>query len=455
MTAIDGPTRAAPPRRRRRRTDRLASVWLVAALVIAGIGLVSRSALPQPLWTLVHVVTLGVLTNAILQWSWYFARTLLRLPDDDPRAGRDAVIRTIAFNVVLVGLFVAMWTARTVAVVAFATGIGAVIAWHGLALLRAARTRLVSRFAVVVRFYVAAAAFLVVGCALAGIIAIAMLDPTAPAWTVDMRDRLTVAHALVNVGGWIGLSIAGTLVTLGPTMLRTRIDSHAVTLAVRALPLLVGGIAVAAVAAIGGIMPGVGMGLLIFVAALVPGVAVPLVRTALAKSPSTYATWTMTAGLAWVAVAVTAVSVGAFAAPDAGAFRASNLPWIAVLGIGGIGQVFVGALTYLLPVVVGGGPAALRAGMAVLETGWPARVAVRNTAIGLLAVTGTTGTDLSTWWWALVLLTFAGDVVLLAVAGTRQVRVLRAALSPAVPAGASATSNVNHPPEPTPGGDGA
>ena len=448
MTAIDGPTRAAPPRRRRPRTDRLASVWLVAALVIAGIGLVSRSALPQPLWTLVHVVTLGVLTNAILQWSWYFARTLLRLPDDDPRAGRDAVIRTVAFNVVLVGLFAAMWTARTIAVVAFATGIGAVIAWHGLALLRAARTRLVSRFAVVVRFYVAAAAFLVVGSALAGIIAVAMLDPTAPAWTVDLRDRLTVAHALVNVGGWIGLSIAGTLVTLGPTMLRTRIDPHAVNLAVRALPLLVGGIAVAAVAAIGGIMPGVGIGLLLFVAALIPGIAVPLVRTALAKSPSTYATWTMTAGLAWVAVAVTAVSVGAFAAPDAGALRASNLPWIAVLGIGGISQVFVGALTYLLPVVVGGGPAALRAGMAVLETGWPARVAVRNTAIGLLAVTGTTGTDLSTWWWALVLLTFAADVVLFAVAGARQVRVRRAALSPA-------TTNVNHPPEPTPGGDGA
>ena len=175
MTAIDGPTRAAPPRRRRPRTDRLASVWLVAALVIAGIGLVSRSALPQPLWTLVHVVTLGVLTNAILQWSWYFARTLLRLPDDDPRAGRDAVIRTVAFNVVLVGLFAAMWTARTIAVVAFATGIGAVIAWQGLALLRAARTRLVSRFAVVVRFYVAAAAFLVVGSALAGIIAVAVL----------------------------------------------------------------------------------------------------------------------------------------------------------------------------------------------------------------------------------------------------------------------------------------
>lgn len=452
MTSIAGPTCTVPPRRRRRRTDRVASAWLVAALVVAALGLMSRSALPQPLWTLVHVVTLGVLTNAILQWSWYFARALLRLSVDDPRAGRDAVIRTVAFNVVLVGLFAAMWTTSTRAVVVLATAIGAVIAWHGFALVRAARTRLASRFAVIARFYIAAAAFLVVGCGLAGVVAVAMLDPTAPAWTVDLRDRLTVAHAVVNVGGWIGLSIAGTLVTLGPTMLRTRMAPQAVGSAVRALPWLVGGVAVAAVAAIAGVMPGVGVGLLVFVAALVPGIASPLVRATLVKSPRTYATWTMSAGLGWVTVAVTAVSIGAFTAPDATALRVSNLPWIAVLGFGGIGQVFVAALTYLLPVVVGGGPVALRTGMTVLETAWPARVAIRNTAIGLLAVTGTAGKDLRTWWWALVLLTFAIDVVLLAVAGARQVRARRSTPTSPIPIPAPTTSASNQPRDTPPGG---
>jgi nitrite reductase (NO-forming) len=202
-------TIAAPARTpRRRRTDRLASMWLLAALVIGAIGLGSRSVLPQPLWTLVHVITLGVLTNAILQWSWYFTRTLLRLPDDDHRAGRDAAIRTITFNALLVALFTSMWLGSAIGTACLASAIGFVIAWHGLALLRASRTRLASRFSVLVRFYVVASAFLVVGCAIAGLIAVAMFAPVPPRWILDHRDDLTVAHAVVNVGGWIGLSIA-------------------------------------------------------------------------------------------------------------------------------------------------------------------------------------------------------------------------------------------------------
>ena len=62
------------------RTDRLTTVWLCLAVLAAGATTVFRTALPQPLWTTIHLVTLGVLTNGILQWSWYFARALLRLP---------------------------------------------------------------------------------------------------------------------------------------------------------------------------------------------------------------------------------------------------------------------------------------------------------------------------------------------------------------------------------------
>ncbi len=415
-----------PPNRRRRRTDRLTSTWLVIAVALGAFGLMTKSVLPQPLWSMVHVVTLGVLTNAILQWSWYFTRTLLRLPEDDARAGRDAVIRSAVFNLALVALFAAMWTGNAVAASVFATVIGIVIAWHAAAILSAARTRFASRFAVVIRFYVVAAAYLVVGCALAGLISVAMFDPAAPAWLVDYRDRLTLAHSIVNIGGWIGLSIAGTIVTLGPTMLRTRIIPDAVPRAVAALPWLAGGIAVAATSAAVGWLPGVGVGLLVFAVAVVPGVAVALVRTAVAKSPSTYATWTMASGLAWVVVAVTAIAVDSFVAPDAAALRTSDLPWVAVLGIGGIGQVFIGALTYLLPVVVGGGPRSVRAGMAVLEIAWPLRVAVRNTAMTLIAVTAVVPSDLTAWWWALVIVTFAIDTVLFAVGGVKQVRARRA-----------------------------
>lgn len=421
MTAA-APRVVAP---RRARTDQLTSAWMVAALVVMAVGLAARHVLPQPLWTMIHVVTLGVLSNAILQWSWYFARALLHLPADDRRSGGGARARSVAFNVALVGLVAAMWTASAWGTVVAAGAVGTVIAWHGLALVRAARTRLASRFAVVIRYYGVAAAFLVVGCVLAGFVTVAMFSRGAPAWLLSARDGLTLAHALVNVGGWVGLSMAGTLVTLGPTMLRTRIDPAAVGAAVGALPWLAGGIAVAATAAGLGWMPGVGLGLLAFAGAAALGVAVPLVREARAKAPRTNATWTTSAGLGWVVVGLVAVAAGAVTAPDATALRDHDLPWLAVLGAGGLAQVFIGTMTYLMPVVIGGGPEAARAGMRVLETAWPLRVTLRNAALLLAALAGGGATGLGTLWWALVVACFAGDVVAFALAGVTQSRARR------------------------------
>ena len=64
-------------------------------------------------------------------------------------------------------------------------------------------------------YYVAAAALLAVGAGLGAALARVQADP----W----HTRLLVAHASVNVLGWIGITALGTLVTLWPTMLRTRI----------------------------------------------------------------------------------------------------------------------------------------------------------------------------------------------------------------------------------------
>lgn len=406
---------------RRPRTDRLSTLWMLLALVVMGLGLAARGVLPQPWWTLVHVVTLGVLTNGILQWSWYFTRALLHLPPSTANHRR-----VVAFNVVLVALVVGIWTATVWLTVAGAAGVGAVAVWHGAALGLAARSTLGSRFAVVVRFYVVAAGFLVLGCTLAGFVTVAMFDAGAPDWLVDARDRLTLAHALVNAVGWIGLSVAGTLVTLGPTMVRTRMRPGAVDAALRMLPPAALGVLGAAGAALAGWMPGVGIGLLVVVVALGVGVAMPLARTAWAAAPREFPSWTLTAGLAWVLVGALVVTGRALVAPDAVTLREVVLPWIVLLGAGGMGQVFVGALAYLMPVVVGGGPFARRAGMAVLETAGTIRVAVRNTALLLLAVATVAPDGLRTPWWVLVLTCYVVDVVLFASAGVRQTRVRRA-----------------------------
>ena len=78
---------------------------MLAALGTAAVSLTVRGVLPQPLWTSVHVVTLGVLTSSVLQWSWYFARALLHLQATDTRSGRDATLRMLAFHASLDGLW--------------------------------------------------------------------------------------------------------------------------------------------------------------------------------------------------------------------------------------------------------------------------------------------------------------------------------------------------------------
>lgn len=409
------------------RADRFATAWMVFALVLLALGLALRGVVPQPLWTLVHVVTLGVLTNGILQWSWYFARTLLHLPPSDRRAGLANVVRAIAFNVVLIGLFAAMWIGSATWAATCAGLVGLVIAWHGWDLAVSARRALAARFAVVIRYYVTASGFLVLGCVLAGFVATAMLARHPSAWLTASRDSLTLAHALANLAGWIGLSMAGTLVTLGPTMLRTRLAPTAEKAARRSLPWMAGGVLLAVTAAIVRWMPGIGVGLLVFAGALVMGVLVPFVRSAVSHLPHSVATWTLIAGASWTMICLLAVVVHAFLARDATALRTADLAWLPLLGGGGLAQIFVAALTYLMPVVVGGGPAARRRGMGALELAWPVRVGFRNAALLLLALGAGTGAGPRSLWWAFVLVSYGVDVALFAVSGLRQVRARDAA----------------------------
>ena len=72
-------------------------------------------------------------------------------------------------------------------------------------------------------------------------------------WPDPWHGRLLVAHALANVLGWVGLTLTGTLLTLWPTMLRTRLDPTAERWTRQALPVLTSAIAVA----VGGALVGI------------------------------------------------------------------------------------------------------------------------------------------------------------------------------------------------------
>ena len=198
--------------------------WLAATVVVAFV----HPVVPAPRWLMIHLLLLGAVSHAILVWSRYFTDALLHTAGAD-RRGQER--RLLLLNGGVVGVVTGVLTGVWPLTLLGATAVGGAVLWHGWTILRRLRAALPSRFGSSVRYYVAAACFLPVGAGLGTVLA---RDPADP-W----HTRLVVAHASVNLLGWVGLTVVGTLVTLWPTMLRTRIAEGAERAAARALPVLV------------------------------------------------------------------------------------------------------------------------------------------------------------------------------------------------------------------------
>ncbi|MCY7373263.1 MAG: hypothetical protein LH461_06130, partial [Spirochaetaceae bacterium] len=351
------------------RTGAVVGAWLIAVVAFSLLDLVH----PLPPWLLVHLLLLGAVSNAILIWSTHFAAALLRLPDEGNR--RREAIRLGLFNTgaltVVLGMAAGWWEA----VLAGALAVAAAVTWHALMLLRRMRRALPSRFGTTVRYYVAAGALLPIGVALG--VMMAPDDLSEP-----VHAQVALAHVALNLLGWMGLTVVGTLVTLWPTMLRTRVAGGAERAARRALPVLVASPVVIAVAALAGSRAVVVAGLLGYLVGLALAGG-PFVEEARRRPPTAYATWSVLAGWLWLAGSVAALAVIVATATGwvQAADRADRLA--VPLLVGFAAQVLLGALSYLIPVVLGGGPSVVRATTGMLDKGWAARVTIVN--LGLLA----------------------------------------------------------------------
>ncbi|GAB3030065.1 multicopper oxidase [Nocardioides flavus (ex Wang et al. 2016)] len=336
--------------------------WLLAAVVVA----LAHPWVPEARWLLLHLLLLGAAGHAILVWSRYFADTLLRGPAT-PR--REQSIRLVTFDLGAVAVTAGVGSGTWLLVLVGATAAGVAVAWHLLSLARGLRGRFGSRFAPTVHYYLAAGAMLPVGAALGVWLARGLADP------LDARVR--IAHAGVNLLGWVGLTVLGTLVTLWPTMLRTRIADGAERASRTALPVLVAGIGLVAAAAWADQPRLVAAGLVAYLA----GVAIlvrPMVAAARAKQPATFATWSVGAGVGWLVAMLALVAVRVVVGggwDDVSRALHDAAPYLAA---GFVAQVLLGALSYLVPVVLGGGPAVVRATDGALDSGGALRVALAN-----------------------------------------------------------------------------
>ena len=361
-TATSAPRCAWPLR------DRPGLVWLALAATVA----VAHRFVPASGWLMVHLVLLGALTHSAMVWSTHFSQALLKTPhgiDDRTQQNRRIGLLLAGVTPVLVGVPTGWWPLT----LAGATAVSGAVVWHGIQLWRRLRRALPGRFRVTVRYYLAAAACVPIGATLGAWLARGLDD--------ERHGGVLVAHSMVMVLGWIGLTVTGTLVTLWPTMLRTRIDARAERLARQALPVLLTGLAVLASGAALGSRAAALVGLGGYAAGLLWwGRA--LVAPARKAPPKVFATWSVSAALGWGAVAIALVGWRLATSASWAALADGYGVVAAVVAVGFAAQLLFGALSYLIPSVLGGGPSVVRAASAWLDRAALWRVTVVN--LGLL-----------------------------------------------------------------------
>jgi nitrite reductase (NO-forming) len=116
---------------------------------------------------------------------------------------------------------------------------------HAVGLAGTIRRSLTTRLGDTVWFYVAASAALIAG------IGLGVLMGGGAAGSADADIAIRLAHAHLNVLGWIGLAVIGTQLTLWPTVLHTRMVPGLRGASTAALLLTVAGLAVATAGLLG------------------------------------------------------------------------------------------------------------------------------------------------------------------------------------------------------------
>jgi nitrite reductase (NO-forming) len=308
-------------------------------------------------------------------WSEHFAEALLHA-----RAGgtRIAMVRLAALNVAVVAVLAGVHGGRTALVAGGGTLLAVVVLAHAAALFRRIRHALPTRLGDTVWFYVAAATALVAATGLG------MLLAGDAAGSGDAYRAIRLAHAHLNVLGWIGLSVLGTQFTLWPTVLRTRMAGSVRTAARWSFLLSACGLAVAAAGLLAR-QQAVAVGGLAGYAAGLGTALWPFAWTLRQRRPHNAASWMLAAGMTWFTVAVAADLAAVATAPAVVDLDLRIGRLVPVVAVGFGLQVLTGALTYLLPAVWGRGAHGNRTLTRILELGWPARVAALNAGVAAVA----------------------------------------------------------------------
>ncbi|TFB88277.1 copper oxidase [Cryobacterium algoricola] len=350
-------------------TGILVPAWLFLTLVVV----IVHRFLPVAPWLMVHLLLLGAVSSAVLIWSQHFADTLLRHPAPGGRVslGWRLATHTVGAILVITGIIGGWWLVVLVGGIL----VGANALAHATILAVQSRGALPSRFAPLVRYYVAAGAALAIGVTL-GILMARMDD------SEDTYARLFIAHIGLNLLGWIGLTVVGTVALLWPTILHVRVTDGTRAAARWTLPLFLAGLTVLGLGCLLGERVIAGLGMLGYLAGLCL-VFADVIRQGRSAPAVTFAGWSIGSALAWFGLCTLGFAASVTVAPTWTAAADGLEQLVPAFLVGFAAQILLGALTYLLPVVLGGGQRVVKATSRELERGGLFRVIVVNGGLAL------------------------------------------------------------------------
>ena len=224
--------------------------------------------------------------------------------------------------------------------------------------------------------YACAVACVLVGAAIGILLGIGVVSD--PRTRLDLRS----AHMVINVLGWVSLTIAGTLITLLPTVLRVRMPAwHGEVTAA----LFVFGVGMTA----GGLALGLAPLAVVGAAAFVTGVVglLAMVRRVLSTPrnwPVPVSAKHLLLATGWFAIGAVWLPVALIRGPQW--FAGADDLFVIVFVGGWILQTLLGAWQYLLPVTRPGHPDERRGWLAAMEWGSTAQLVALNFGLVLLAV---------------------------------------------------------------------
>lgn len=347
-----------------------ARLWLSAAVV----SLLLPASTRLGIWLPLHLALAGAVSVAIAGAMQNFALTLTAAPQPP------AWIVSVQFVGVNAGaLLVAIgYPGGHPGLVAWGGGVfvAAACVLGGL-VIRARRIGLNPRHQLALVLYLAAVAAVLVGGTFGALVGSGAVEG-------ELWGRLRSAHLVVNLLGWASLTIAATLVTLLPTVLRVQMPRwHGATTGA-ALALGVSTVA-AGLATSSTVLSTLGAAAYAAGALGLVWMVVKVLRTP-RRWPVPVAAKHLLLALGWFVAGTTLLPFILAGGPSS--FARFRDVYLAVFVGGWVLQTLLGAWQYLLPMARPGHPDDRRRQLAAIELGGTAQVLALNAGVLLLAIAG-------------------------------------------------------------------